>query len=84
MLPIDYKNRFMYENGYKMQCKICHKTVSRENSCSYQGINNICDNCRGLLCNIFRLTTGEMMIKIQEAGKQILEEQFNNEEEDNG
>ena len=83
MLPIDYKNKFMFENGYKMQCKICHKRISRNESSSHQGVNCICDPCRGLLSQMFRKTTYEIMNELQEAGRLMLED-FDCEEVDNG
>lgn len=72
MLAIDFKNVYMREHGYDMQCKLCDKHVRYEFSCSERGVNCICDDCREKLSEIFQVSPGEMMIKIQEGGKKII------------
>ena len=74
MLAIDFKNVYMREHGYDMQCKLCDKHVRYEFSCSERGVNCICDDCREKLSEIFQVSPNEMMIKIQEGGKKIIDD----------
>ena len=80
MLAIDFKNVFMREHGYDMQCKLCKMRVSYDFSCSERGVNCICDDCREKLSEIFQVSSGEMMIKIQEGGKKIIDDLIYNED----
>lgn len=69
MLAIDFKNVFMYEHGNDMTCKLCDKIVSRNFSCSYRGVNCICDDCRFKLSEIFNEEPEEVMHHIISSGE---------------
>ena len=80
LLAIDFKNVFMFQHGYDMRCKICNKLASRDFSCSERGVNCVCDNCREKLCEIFQISSCEMLIKIQDGGKKIIDDLSDNED----
>lgn len=67
----DEKNvsRFKEEKHDGYICSFCEKHTSLDDSCSHQGYNLICMPCVYRFARTFEEPVGEIVIKIQTAGR---------------